>query len=195
MHAQALNPHVVAGHRACLSPVWVPFLHLPFCVCLLHSTLFSPFSRLSSFVFFRRILLKWLGLGTTRIPPCQVYKVLDSIFSSLFSHRFLEWFLMDFGSIFGSLFGWVFIFWLSFFEHVFCIDFSLNFGWNLVSFLMFFWYLYRSHMQPSKSSKNQSFSNEFQWFHSSEKHDFWWFPWSFSIPVLALFFDAFWHRF
>ena len=60
---------------------------------------------------------------------------------------------MDFGTIFGSLFWWVFIFWLSFFEYVFCIDFSLNFGWILVSFLMFFGYLYRSHMQPSKSSK------------------------------------------
>ena len=45
---------------------------------------------------------------------------------------------MDYGFIFGSLFWWVFIFWYSFFEHVFCIDFSLNFGWILVSFLIFF---------------------------------------------------------
>ena len=73
----------------------------------------------------------------------------------------LEWFLMDFGTIFGSLFGWVFIFWLSFFEHVFCIDFSLNFGWILVSFLLFFWYLYPSHMQPSKSSKTIVFPMNF----------------------------------
>ena len=68
---------------------------------------------------------------------------------------------MDFGSIFGSLFWWVFIFWLSFFEHVFCIDLSLNFGWILVSFLMFFWYLYPSHMQPSKSSKTIVFPMNF----------------------------------
>ena len=61
----------------------------------------------------------------------------------------------------STIVGWVFIFWLSFFEHVFCIDFSLNFGWILVSFLMFFWYLYRSHMQPSKSSKTIVFPMKF----------------------------------
>ena len=28
-----------------------------------------------------------------------------------------------------------------------------------------------------------------------QRNMIWWFPWSFSIPVLALIFDAFWHRF
>ena len=55
------DPHVVAGHRACLGALWVPCLHLPFCslsaltlyaLHFLHSTLYSPFSRLSSCVFF-----------------------------------------------------------------------------------------------------------------------------------------------
>ena len=68
---------------------------------------------------------------------------------------------MDFGLIFGSLFCWFFIFWLSFFEYVFCIDFSLICEWILVPFLMFFWYRYRSHMQPSKSSKTNVFQMNF----------------------------------
>ena len=45
--------------------------------------------------------------------------------------------------------------------HYFLIDFSLNFGWIWVSFLMFFSYLYHSHMQPSKSSKNIVFPMNF----------------------------------
>jgi hypothetical protein len=37
-----LNPHVAACHRACLDALWVPCLHLPFCMCLLHSTFCTP---------------------------------------------------------------------------------------------------------------------------------------------------------
>ena len=40
---------------------------------------------------------------------------------------------MDVGSIFGSFFRYFFIFWVSLFEYVFCIDFSLNFGWILLT--------------------------------------------------------------
>ena len=39
--------------------------------------------------------------------------------------------------------------------------------------------------------KNICFYNEFQWFYHSEKHDFWWFSWSFPLPVLVLIFDKF----
>ena len=46
-------------------------------------------------------------------------------------------------------------------KHDLLIDLSLNFGWILVSFLMFFSYLYHSHMQPSKSSKTIVFPMNF----------------------------------
>ena len=36
------NPHVAAGQRACLRTLWVPCLHLPFCMCLLRSTFCTP---------------------------------------------------------------------------------------------------------------------------------------------------------
>ena len=164
MRACALNPHVVAGHRACLRPVWVPCLHLPFCRCLLHvhSTFCTPPCSHPSVGFLLCFLPKdsfeMIGFGDDAHSAMPGFR--PSFFVPFFA-SILEWFLMDFGSIVGSLFGWVFIFWLSFFEHVFCIDFSLNLGWNLVSFLMFFWYLYRSHMQPSKSSKTIVFPINF----------------------------------
>ena len=46
-------------------------------------------------------------------------------------------------------------------KHDLLIDLSLNFGWIWVSFLMFFLYLYHSHMQPSKSSKTMVFAMNF----------------------------------
>ena len=46
-------------------------------------------------------------------------------------------------------------------KHDLLIDLSLNFGWILVSFLMFFSYLYHSHMQPSKPSKTIIFQMNF----------------------------------
>ena len=68
------------------------FLHLPFAFHFLHSTLYSPFSRLSSCVFFRSKSFEMIGFGDdahSAMPGlCQVYKVLDLFFSSLFSHRF-----------------------------------------------------------------------------------------------------------
>ena len=38
--------------------------------------------------------------------------------------------------------------------------------------------------------QNPFLFNEFQWFYSSEKHDFWWFSWSFPLPVLACIFSG-----
>ena len=73
-------------------------------------------------------------------------------------------------------------------KHDLLIDFSLNFGWILISFLMFFWYLYHSHMQPF--IKNHCFSNEFHWFYCSEKQDFWWFSWSFPLTVVTFIFSG-----
>ena len=38
-------------HRACLRALWVPCLHLPFCMCLLHSTFCTPPCSLTSVGF------------------------------------------------------------------------------------------------------------------------------------------------
>ena len=51
MRARALNPHVALCQRACLHTSWVPCLHLPFCMCLLHSTFCTPPCSLTSVGF------------------------------------------------------------------------------------------------------------------------------------------------
>ena len=80
--------------------------------------------------------------------------------------------LTIFASIFGVIFdGLWFHFWITFlmsfhilvfffrpcFLYRFFIEFRMEFG----LILMFFWYLYRSHMQPSKSSKTIVFPMNF----------------------------------
>ena len=58
-----------------------------------------------------------------------------------------------------------------------------------------FWYLYRSHMQPSKSSKTIVFPMNFNEFALQRNMIFDDFPNLFRYQFLALIFDAFWHRF
>ena len=71
----------------------------------------------------------------------------------------------------------------------FIIDVSLILGWILVSILMFDWYLFRSRTQPAKPSK-PLFYIEFVCFYIVVKHAVLLCSWSFSIPVVALFFDV-----
>ena len=61
-----------------------------------------------------------------------------------------------------------------------------------------FWWLFDTFPVRTCNHLNHQkhlFCNEFQWFCHSEKHDFWWVSWSFSLPLFALISDEFWYRF
>ena len=69
----------------------------------------------------------------------------------------------------------------------------LIFHWISDGFWSHFWCFFNTFTIRTCNLLNHQkplFSNEFLWFYSSEKHDFWWFSWSFPLPVLAFFFRA-----
>ena len=101
-----------------------------------------------------------------------------SLFTSFFDHLFDEF------PCFGC----------PFFEHEICIDLSSILVWMLVSFLNLFWYLYLSHMQPSKPSKRIVFTICLMIFLSFFRYQFWhWFLMSFGIDFGSLL-GPLWHQ-
>ena len=125
----------------------------------------------------------------------------DHRFPTFFWNRFLIGF-------------WLFLapFWapLLMIFYVFCItfpsmDFALICHWFWYGFGSHFWWFFDDFPVRAFTSDETSrtlflnnsivFCAQNQGFTLSVKHEFSWFSWSFSIPVLALIFDAFWHRF
>ena len=98
-----LNPHVAAGQRACWGALWVPCLHLPFCMGLLHSTFCTPLCSLPSVGFLLCFLSKnvfwndcswgWRGFRRARKArtffKCFLHFALSETFESQTSSNIL----------------------------------------------------------------------------------------------------------
>ena len=144
MRACALNPHVVAGHRACLGASWVPCLHLPFCMCLLHSTFCTPPCSLTS-----------VGFLLCFLPKESFEMIAFGDYAHSARPRFFPgsppFFVPFFASIFGVIFdGFWLHFWITFlmnfhilalffracFLYRFFIEFRMDFGFIFDVFLI-----------------------------------------------------------
>ena len=108
----------------------------------------------------------WLNVvkGTPPLPPSPALSRKVTLFVSSLTivwgihFLILFWIWVPFWAPFWQIFP---SFCHHFFDHRFPIYFSSILEWILVTLLMFFWYPYRSHMQPSKPSKTFVFTMNF----------------------------------
>ena len=118
------------------------------------------------------------------------------IFSTYVFALFFPWTFAYYSSFVGSLSASIWVpfpsILASFVEH----KSSIAFPWiRYICWHQFLCFLdtFSVHALNLQTSKNRCFSNEFKCFYTSGQHDFWYFSWYLSIPVLA-FFLALWHR-
>ena len=119
----------------------------------------------------------------------------NSLFSCFFDLVFYRYFF-DFGSLFDSIFREISCFLHHFFEYEICIDFASILERILISFSMVVWWISHSRIHLARSLAKLVFEQQYgvlrskSRFYPFRKHNFSWFSWSFSIPVLALTFYA-----
>ena len=116
--------------------------------------------------------------------------------SIFFSNRFFIGFWMVFGSLLVSILDDFLCFLHHFFEYEICIDFASILERILISFSMVVWWISHSRIHLARSLAKLVFEQQYgvlrskSRFYPFRKHNFSWFSWSFSIPVLALTFYA-----